>query len=183
MGNFFSGILRAYRPIKTYNYIVNRSRLFNSYDALVVIVMIILNYSVYSKTNQMVLVHCMLSQGIIAIVGDYIVQIVPAMRFMYSVILSSLALIMKVIISIILIIRAVNLSKVCKMLSYYYEKYTSEDDNSKSLCIEQKKYYISWILLQCGSIFLRSISIYFSIQAHNFVKNKKMVRARRKKIK
>ena len=182
MGNFFSRIIRAYRPIKTYNYIVNRSRLFNSYDAIGIVVMIILNYSVYSITNQMMLVHCMLCQGLIAIVGDYIVQIVPAMRFMYSVILSSFALIMSIIISLILTVRAVNLSKICQMLSYYYEKYSNEDDKSKSLCIEQRKYYISWIFLQYGSIFMRTLSIYFSIQAHNFVKNKKIVRARRKKI-
>ena len=47
MGTFFSGIVRAYRPIKTFNYILNRSRLFNSSDALLIIITIILNYSVY----------------------------------------------------------------------------------------------------------------------------------------
>ena len=181
MRTFFSGIDRAYRPIKTFNYILNRSRLFNSSDALLIIITIILNYSVFSTTNQMILIHCLLAEGLIALVGDYIVQIVPAMRFMYSVILSGVAMLMQVILGLILLVRCVNLGKICSMLSYYYTKYSSEDARAAAICKEQTKYYISWIFIQFGCVFMRGISIYFAIQAHNFVKNKKMIRARRKK--
>lgn len=180
MGNFMSAIIRAYRPIKSFNYIINRSRLYNSYDAIFEILLCITNYAFFSLTNQMVIIHSLLVETLIALVGNYIVHITPAMRFIYSVILSSIALLLQVVLISIIFTRQLNLLQVCSLLKNFKRKNPNEAVNGIEICIEQSKYYFIWLLFVLISMVLRGTSIYFGIQAHNFVKNKKMVRAHKR---
>lgn len=183
MGNCMSGIIRAYRPVKSFNYIINRSRLYNSYDSIFEILLCILNYAFFSSTNQMIIIHCLLGETLIALVGNYIVHITPAMRFIYSVIFSSIALLVKFILTIIILTRLLNLLQVCLLLKTFKKKNQNETVDGIEICTEQSRYYAIWLVFVLISMILRCISIYFGIQAHNFVKNKKMVRAHKKKKK
>ena len=181
MGNVISNLIRAYRPIKTYNYIINRARLLNSYSAIYNFLVIILNYSFFTLTNQMILIHILLFAGVFALCANFIVEITKPMRFIYSIILLGIAIIITMIIVIFLIIRLSNIYKICSLLNNYYRKYPNLNNKSLGTCSQQKNYYFIWLIIYSLSFVDGGFCIYFDVLAHNFLKNKKMVRARKKK--
>ena len=181
MGNLIGNLIRAYRPIKTYNYIINRARLLNSYSAIYNICVIILNYAFFTLTNQMILIHILLFAGVFALSANFIVEITKPMRFIYSIILLGIYLLIALIIVIFLIIRLSNIYNICSLLNNYYEKYPKLNNKSLGTCSQQKNYYFIWLTLYILSFVDGTFCIYFDLLAHNFLKNKKMVRTRKKK--
>ena len=109
IGNIITLVYKAYSPIKGYNKHVNRSRLVNSWNAIVDIIYIGLNYGIFRLTNQYVLIHTMSVTGFIKMVGAFIVQTKSSFRFLYSIILIILVQLVTLILLILLIIRLVNI--------------------------------------------------------------------------
>ena len=182
MSEFIHKIARAYKPIPSSHFIINRSRLFNSYEAIINGLIIILNYALFRKTNQMNIINTLLVQCLIGIIGDYIVQITPAMRFMYSFILSIISLSALTVVFLLMITRVSNVSKLCEFFSYYKRKHPSEESTIHLKCSEVETYYIAWIILNGVNGILRAFSIYFAYQAHKYVKTKRLIRRRKRKI-
>ncbi len=139
MGNLISNLIRAYRPIKTYNYIINRARLLNSYSAIYNFLVIILNYSFFSLTNQMVLIHILLFAGVFALCANFIVEITKPMRFIYSIILLGIGIIITMTIALFLIINLSNIYKSCSLLNNCYWKYQKLNNKDLELAHNKKK--------------------------------------------
>ena len=179
--NLITSIIRAYRPIKGFNFIVNRSRLYNSYSAIVFCAYMLLDYGLFfRKTNQMLLSHVMIGPFIICLIGAFIVQTKPSMRFAYSIAFLVTAVIYLLILIIILLIRMTNVYKICGIFSNYSFKYKIED-NMKEICSSQINYYYMWMILHSLIIALCSIGIFFDYKAHKFLMNKKMVKRKKHK--
>ena len=182
MSEFIHTISRAYKPIPSSHFIINRSRLFNSYEAIINGLIIILNYALFLKTNQINLINTLFVQCLIGIIGDYIVQITQAMRFMYSFILSIVSLSSLSVVFFLMIIRVNNVSKLCKLFTYYKRRHPSESSTIHLTCLEVKTYYIAWVVLNGVNGILRAFSIYFAYQAHKYIKTKRLIRRRKRKI-
>ena len=178
MGDLISSIVKAYRPVKRYNKDVNRSRILNSYIAILDIIYIVVNFGIFRLTNQFILLYVMTVNAFIKIIGAFIVQIKYSMKFIFSIILIIISLLLTLIILILLIIRLTNIFSICKLLNDYHNKYPDLDNSIINKCKQQKRYYFFWmgvqLLLSSGGI----IEIYFDFIAHNVLNKKK----KRKKI-
>ena len=172
MGNLITSIVKAYRPIKGYNKFVNRSRVINSYIAIIDIIYIGVNYGIFRLTNQLILIYIMFVSAIIKIVGAFIVQIKQSMRFIYSIILIILTLLMILILLILLIIRLINIFSICKLLDNYHNKYPDLDNSATNKCSKQITYYFFWMGEQLLFFSTGIIEIHFDLIAHNVLKKK-----------
>lgn len=178
MGDLISSIVKAFRPIKRYNKDVNRSRIINSYIAVLDMTYIGVNFGIFRLTNQFILIYSMTVNAFIKIIGAFIVQIKNPMKFLFSIILIIISLLLTLIFLILIIIRLTNIFSVCKLLNEYHNKYPNLDSSIINKCMQQKRYYFFWmgvqLLFSSGGI----IEIYFDLIAHNALKKKK----KRKKI-
>lgn len=180
MGNFFSAVLMMFRPQKTANKVVNRSRLFNSYDSIFEILIAIMNYSVFSMTNQMTLIHFYLIGTFLSIAANYIAHIGLAMRFIYSAFISIFAGGYIMVLQFIVLTRTFNVNKICLLLDVYYTKYTTLETDKLDLCKKQRNLYILWLGIELICVSLKILGIYFAIKAHAIVKKQRKVRKKRK---
>ena len=178
MGNLITLVVKAYTPIKGYNKFVNRSRIINSYNAIVDIIYIGVNYGLFRLTNQYLLIHIMTANAVIKLIGAFIVQIKQSERFIFSIILIIITFLITIILLILLIIRLTNIFSICKLLDDYHKKYPNLDNSIINKCSQQKRYYFFWMGLQL--IFSSSgiIEIHFDYIAHNVLKKRK----KRKKV-
>ena len=178
MGNLITYIIKAYRPIKGYNKYVNRSRVINSYNAIVDLIYVGVNYGLFRLTNQFILIHIMTVNSFVKLIGGFIVQIKQSVRFILSIFLISITILVTLILLILIVIRLINIYLICKSLNDYHKKYPNLDNSIINRCTSQKRYYYFWIGLQF--LFLSSgiIEIYFDYIANNALKKKK----KRKKI-
>jgi hypothetical protein len=175
MGNFLGGLLQVFRPIRSLHFNVNRSRLFNSYESIFDLVICVVTYSVFSVTNQMMMIQLFLISTVFALFGNYIVHTSLPMRFIYSVVLCVIASSLSFIFDVILFIRLLNLNKVCSLLSRYFDKHPAKDNDSVTICQTQRNYYMIWIGAEFFVIGIKILSIVFAIKAHNVVKKKRKI--------
>ena len=173
MGNLITAIVKAYRPIKGFNKLVNLSRMINSYSVILDLIYIGLNYSIFIKTNQLILLHIMTGTALIKIIGAFIVQIKQSVRFMYSIVLISISLLIIFILFIIISVRLGNVFSICKLLTNYYNKYPDLDDSSITKCNKQKIYYFTWLGMQLLFSAIGAIEIRFDYIAHDVLKKKR----------
>ena len=178
MGNLKTYTVRAFRPIKGYNKFVNRSRVINSYIAIIDVIYIGVNFGIFRLTNQFILIFFMTGISIIKIIGAFIVQTKQVMRFLYSLVLIIIALILTLIILLLLIIRLTNIYSICKLINDYHKKYPELDNSIINRCGQQKRYYFLWMGQQLFFSSSGIIEIYFAFIAHNVLKEKE----KRKKI-
>lgn len=183
MGNLFSSILHIFRPVKRLHQLVNRSRLFNSYECLFEIGVTVTNYSVFAVTNQNGMILDFTFATIMTLMANYFVHISHAMRFIYSAYLIGAALILNLSFDAILFTRLSNLSMVCNLLQEYYSLYPSLDDSSVGTCLIQKNYYLYWMGLELSRILLKLLGIYFAYKAHNVMKKNFKIRKYKKQNK
>lgn len=179
MGNFLSAVLQLFRPVKPFHSLINRSRLYNSYESLLEIVTSIINYSVFSITNQYVLLHLFLVTKILTVTANYFAHITNSMRFLFSSIVNGMAVVIVIVLLILLFIRLVNLDNICNLLSDYYTRHPQLDSGSATLCREQKDYYTIWAVLEIVMIVFKGLSIYFALKANNIVKKHIMLKMKK----
>jgi hypothetical protein len=135
-----------------------------------------MEYSIFSVTNQVSLLHFFLICKVLAVFGNYIVHSGLLMRFIYCVVMNALAGLVGFTGNIIVLMRLINLNKVCDLLTKYYDKILLEEnkDNSNvkslNMCKNQKGLYITWIGIELVMIVLKFISIYLGYRAHLIVK-------------
>jgi hypothetical protein len=184
MGNFLSGTLQLFRWQKSFHKTVNRSRLFNSYESIFEIFVSMVNFSLFTNTNQMMLIELFLIGTIITVAANYIVHIALTMRFLYSSVLNVIACIFILFLEVFLLIRLFNLIKLCTLFNNYYTKMGMLNDGSDgsdtiNTCQKQQLYYILWLGVEFITILLKMLGIFFSWKAHAIVK--KQIRKKKKK--
>ena len=178
MGDLISSIVKAFIPSKRYNKDVNRSRIVNSYIAVLDTIYVGVNFGLFRLTNQFILIYVMTVNAFIKIIGAFIVQFKQSMRFIFSIILIIISLLLTLIILILLIVRLTNIFSICKLLNDYHNKYPDLDNSIINKCKQQKRYYFYWMGVQLLFSSSGIIEIYFDLIAHNVLKKKK----KRKKI-
>ena len=170
MGNLIISIYKAYTPNKGYNKFVNRSRVINSYIAIIDIIFIGVNFGVFRLTNQYVLIYIMTVNALIKLVGAFIVQIKQAKRFIFSTILIIITFLITLILLILLIIRLINIFSICKLLNNYHKKYPDLNNSIISKCNQQKTYYCCWMGEQLLFSSTGMIEIHFNLIANKVLK-------------
>ena len=173
MGNLITAIVKAYRPIKGFNKLVNLSRMINSYSVLLDLIYIGLNYGIFINTNQLLLLHIMTGSALIKILGAFIVQIKQSVRFMYSIVLITIALIIIFVLLFVIMVRLGNVFSICRLLSNYYNKYPDLDNSIIYKCNKQKIYYFTWLGMQLVLFVTGGIEIRFDYIAHDVLKKKR----------
>ena len=172
IGNIITLVYKAFSPIKGYNKHINRSRKINSYNSIVDLIYIGVNYGIFRLTNQYILIHTMSINAFIKLVGAFIVQTKSSYRFLYSIILIILAQFVTLILLIFLIIRLVNIFSICKLLYDYHDKYPELDNSIINRCHRQKSYFFFWMGLQLIFASSGAIEIYFDFISCLFFDNR-----------
>jgi len=172
MANILFFISKPFRSIKQLGPLTNRSRLFNSYESIFEILLIILNYSLFRITNQLIFCHILLVFSIIAISANYLTNITHPMRFFYSACLNILSSVLAFILTLVLFSALLNVSELCRLFSNYVNRQlnTEEQPNYLQTCFKQRLFYIIWFLLNIFATCVRGVGIYFSLKAHSKIK-------------
>lgn len=128
---------------------------------------------VISDTNQGVLIYTYLFEKSINIIGNVLVHIANRNRFLISISLHAVSILINIIITIIVFIRFINVLSLCSIFrNHMYKRiYISKDvmDETTKNCNYQIILYVLFILLNVGTIILKSISINFSKRSHDLV--------------
>lgn len=136
-----------------------------------------------SDTNQAVLIYSFLFEKIINIIGNVLVHITNRYRFLISIALHATAILINIIITAIVFIRFLNVLTLCSIFRRHFNRkiYISKDvmDQSIKNCNYQIILYVMFILINFGTIILKSISINFSKRSHDLVM--KLTKRKKKK--
>jgi len=140
---------------------------------------LIINYAVFSSTNQKTLINIFIIEKVFNILGNCAVHTSIIMRFLYSVIIHSVACLINVIITILIVIRMLNLIKLCALIDNHSISVKKPND-TKADCKLQVILYLSWIFLNVITLILKFIAMNYAYRSHlllmklyNRQKNKK----------
>lgn len=143
--------------------------------------MIGVNYTVISKTNQMALINAFLLEKFFNISGNLMVHINLVSRFLYSNVIHVVAIIVNIVISTIIVMRLLNILRLCSLFRWHYTKDKTDANDVLSACTFQVLIYIVWILMNVMVIVLKLISINFAYRSHTLVKKLTKRSKRRRK--
>ena len=144
------------------------------------IVFIGINYALFSKTNQMGLINSFLIEKIFNISGNILVHISHTGRFIMSNVIHSIAVIINFIISLNILIRLMNLMRLCALFKWHYNRRNNEH-SVLSTCSFQVILYIIWLLLNVITLILKAISINYAYRSHILIKRLTKKSKRKKK--
>lgn len=133
------------------------------------IIFIGINYGFLSKTNQMVIINVSLLEKVFNISGNFIVHITYISRFLYSNIIHSLAILINIILTTIIIIRFFNVIEICSLFNWHYNRISKKHDVLPQ-CTFQTILYIIWIIINIVTMALKGIAINFAYRSHTLIK-------------
>lgn len=128
----------------------------------------------------MALINAFLLEKFFNISGNLMVHINLISRFLYSNIIHILAIIVNIVISTIIVMRLLNILRLCSLFKWHYTQDKIDTNDVLSACTFQVLIYIVWILMNVMVIVLKLIAINFAYRSHTLVK-KLTKRKRRKK--
>lgn len=176
MTNVLSTFILSFKRIKGLHANENRSRLYNSYESLLDLTVCVLNYAIFSATNQMILIHLFLITTLIGLSGNYIVHVSLALRFIYSSLLNFTAVLIITLLNFFVFIRMLNLNKICDVFKSHHERVPSMDNESIIICEGQRVYYIMWMILELVIVFAKFVGIFYAYKANIVIKNIKKLK-------
>mmetsp|Transcript_13923 Transcript_13923/g.14449 ORF Transcript_13923/g.14449 Transcript_13923/m.14449 type:complete len:144 (-) Transcript_13923:13-444(-) len=132
----------------------------------------------------MTVINMFVLEKLFNIAGNFIVHISHSYRFFYSNIIHVVAIFINIILSFIIVIRLMNITKLCALFSWHYGK----DGNKDSLdvlgtCSFQVVLYMIWIVLNVLTFVLKIIAINFAYRSHVLIKKLTKRKKRSKRVK
>ena len=180
MGNCFKVVKRLFQISTRLAAILNKSRIFNTYECIGEICSILFFNLVPARTNQTFLVGLYTSQSLLCIFGHLFPQVSPRKLFFRNSILVNLcaqAFIVTLIYMTVKMFKAV--INDCTTIWAYYSL-VGDEAPSNSLCVQTIAFYVCWLLVSFGIILARLFALVYMAKSYRYLLKREQEKLRKR---
>lgn len=160
--------------------IINKSRIFNTYEAIIEVVSVVFFNIIPSRTNQTLIVGLYTSQAFLCILGDLYIHVSPKrIHFRSSIVLNVGAQVFMIANTYLAYTPFRAVLADCQLIWAYYD-IIGQESISHSLCKQTLIYYGLWLLVVVIMEVLRNYSLVYMIKSFRYLSKREAEKKRKK---